>query len=68
MVDVINDSGRSFRLFQVINTGHQYNPYDIYITDKNLTIRNTTYESDLGFNLLFAKDTFEIAKIQIKFL
>ncbi|KYJ87212.1 hypothetical protein AS592_11980 [Sulfurovum riftiae] len=47
-----------------INEGHPGTPYDIYITDKNLTIRNTTYEKDMGFNLGFAKKTFEENKAQ----
>jgi len=31
---------------------------DIYICDDNLTIKNTTFKNDLGFNLSFAKDDF----------
>lgn len=42
-----------------INDGHRNNPYAIYITDKKLVIRNTTYRPDLGFNLSFAKQTFD---------
>jgi hypothetical protein len=33
--------------------------YNIYITDENLIIKNTTFKPDLGFNLSFAKDIFE---------
>ncbi len=51
-------------IYQKINTGHKNKPYDIYITDKNLTIQNTTYAPDLGFNLSFAKNTFEKYKSQ----
>lgn len=47
-----------------INEGYPGTPYDIYITDKNLTIRNTTYKKDLGFNLGFAKEIFEKDKAQ----
>ena len=46
-------------IYQKINTGYKDKPYNIYITDKNLTIRNTSYKDDLGFNLSFAKETFE---------
>lgn len=33
--------------------------YNIYITNEDLVITNTTYKPDLGFNLSFAKDIFE---------
>jgi len=46
-------------IYADINAGHKKKPYHIYITDKNLTIQNTTYAPDLGFNLSFAKKTFE---------
>jgi len=42
-----------------INIGYKDSPYDIYITDENLTIKNTTYAPDLGFHLGFAKQTFD---------
>lgn len=32
--------------------------YNIYITDENLVITNTTFKPDLGFNLSFAKRNF----------
>ncbi|MEA3434242.1 MAG: HAMP domain-containing sensor histidine kinase [Campylobacterota bacterium] len=51
-------------LYELINAGHMDSPYDIYITDKNLTIFNTTYKNDLGFNLTFAKDHFEKHQFQ----
>jgi len=42
-----------------INKGHKDSTYEIYITDEELTIRNTTYAPDLGFNLSFAKQVFD---------
>ena len=51
-------------IHQKINEGYTDKPYDIYITDKNLTIRNTTYKKDLGFNLSFVKEAFEKHKFQ----
>ena len=51
-------------LYELINAGHMDSPYDIYITDKNLTILNTTYKDDLGFNLAFAKKDFEEHQFQ----
>ena len=35
------------------------NKYNIYISDDNLVIKNTTFKNDMGFNLSFAKGTFE---------
>ena len=46
-------------IYHEINKGYTDKLYDIYITDKNLTIRNSTYEDDIGFNLAFAKKIFE---------
>ena len=51
-------------IYEKINADYQDKPYNIYITDKNLTIINTSYKDDLGFNLGFAKDTFEKHKSQ----
>lgn len=34
------------------------NKYNIYLTDDNLVIRNTTFKNDIGFDLSFAKETF----------
>ena len=51
-------------IYQKINTGYKSKPYHIYITDKNLTIQNTTYQPDLGFNLAFAKKTFKKHKAE----
>ena len=42
-----------------INKDHKDARYEVYITDKNLTIKNTTYRSDLGLNLSFAKRVFD---------
>jgi len=46
-------------IYREINKGHTDTPYNIYITDKNLTIRNTSYEDDLGFSLAFARKFFD---------
>ncbi len=51
-------------IHEKINAGYPDKPYNIYITDKNLTIINTTYKYDLEFNLGFAKETFEKHKSQ----
>jgi len=51
-------------IYQKINEGYQNKPYNIYITDKNLTIQNTTYKADQEFNLGFAKKSFEKHKSQ----
>ncbi len=34
------------------------NSYNIYITDENFIIKNTTFKEDIGFDLSFAKATF----------
>ncbi len=49
-------------IHRIINEGYADKPYNIYITDRNLVIRNTTYAPDKGFDLSFAKKTFEIHK------
>ena len=46
-------------IYKKINSDDAEKPYNIYITDKNLTIQNTTYKPDLGFNLSFALMNFE---------
>ena len=51
-------------IYKKINSDDAEKPYNIYITDKNLTIQNTTYEPDLGFNLSFAKMNFEKNKAE----
>lgn len=42
-----------------INRGLSSTPYNIYVTDDNLVIRNTTLSSDQGFDLSFAQPLFE---------
>lgn len=42
-----------------INYGHENSPYNIYVSNEKLVIKNTTYKPDLGFNLSFAKPTFD---------
>jgi len=49
-------------IYEKINQGYPDKPYDIYISDENLIIRNTTYKMDEGFDLSFAKDVFELHK------
>ena len=46
-------------LYKKINEGLSPPPYNIYITDKNLIIKNTTYKQDAGFDLSFAKAIFD---------
>ena len=46
-------------LYKRINKGLTPPPYNIYITDKNLIIKNTTYKKDLGFDLSFAQMIFD---------
>jgi len=46
-------------LFKKINKGFNPPRYNIYISDENLVIKNTTFQKDLGFDLAFAKDIFE---------
>lgn len=43
----------------IINKGTSNNPYNIYITNKDYVIKNTTFKADLGFNLSFAKESFD---------
>lgn len=49
---------------QQINAKEAGHPYNIYITDKNFVIRNTTYAPDKGFNLSFAKKEFDRHDLQ----
>jgi hypothetical protein len=49
-----------------INQNTPNKPYNIYITDENLIIRNSTYKPDLGFDLSFAKSIFNKADKQHK--
>lgn len=46
-------------IYQEINKGLVHEPYNIYITDENLKIVNTTFKPDLGFDLSFAKKEFD---------
>ncbi|WP_164971024.1 sensor histidine kinase [Halarcobacter mediterraneus] len=46
-------------IYNKINEGFISKPYNIYITDNNYIIVNTTYKPDIGFNLSFAKESFE---------
>ena len=47
-------------IHQKINQPYKNKPFNIYITDENLIIRNTTFKPDLGFDLSFAKEQFEL--------
>ena len=54
------DYNTSFNeIYTQINKDLENNPYNIYITNENLIIKNTTYEPDLNFDLSFAKDLLE---------
>lgn len=46
-------------IYDKINKGLKNKPYDIYISDENLLIENTTFKDDLGFDLSFSKDIFD---------
>lgn len=46
-------------IYEQINTGLEEKPYNIYIADEDLIIRNTTYKPDEGFNLTFAKEIYD---------
>lgn len=46
-------------IYKIINKDKNNNPYNIYITDENLKIINTTFKKDLGLDLSFAKKTFQ---------
>ena len=47
------------KIYEEINEGLADKPYNIYITDENLIIKNTTFKQDLGFDLNFAKNLFD---------
>ncbi len=51
-------------IYEKINQDLPTKPYNIYITDENLIIKNTTFKPDLGFNLSFAKHLFDEHKKQ----
>lgn len=42
-----------------INHNKDDNPYEIYIADENLLIKNTTFTNDLNFSLEFARKLFD---------
>lgn len=45
-------------IYKILNANTEDKPYNIYITDKDLVIRNTTFKKDIGFDLSFAKSSF----------
>uniref|UniRef100_UPI004047337B sensor histidine kinase n=1 Tax=Aliarcobacter sp. TaxID=2321116 RepID=UPI004047337B len=47
------------KIYEKINKNNPHNPYNIYITDENLIIKNTTYMPDMNFDLTFAKELFK---------
>ena len=55
-----------------INQGYENKPYNIYISNKDYVIKNTTYKPDLGFNLSFAKKSLmnilKIIKLELVLL
>ena len=46
-------------IYKKINENTTDSEYNIYITDENLIIKNTTFPADLNFDLSFAKELFE---------
>ncbi len=44
-------------IYNAINDKNKF--YNIYITDKDLVIRNSTFVKDIGFDLSFAQDVFD---------
>ncbi|RBQ29062.1 hypothetical protein [Aliarcobacter vitoriensis] len=46
-------------IYEKINQDVANKPYNIYITDENLVIKNSTYLTDVNFDLSFAKEYFE---------
>ena len=51
-------------LHNKLNENEPRKPYNIYITDNNFKIVNTTYSPDIGFDLSFAKNLFNTHKMQ----
>ena len=47
------------KIHEKINEGLENKPYNIYISNKDYVIKNTTYKPDLDFNLSFAKKEFD---------
>lgn len=46
-------------IYEKINKGLTNKPYNIYVTDEKLVIKNTTVPSDINFDLSFAKYLFD---------
>lgn len=46
-------------IFKKINSDNNQNLYNIYLTDEHLVIRNSTFKKDIGFDLSFAKKSFD---------
>lgn len=46
-------------IYQTINKNEKNNNYNIYITGENLVIKNTTFKKDIGFDISFAKSSFD---------
>ena len=62
VLDYMNSHDLNVSLKEIheqINIGYPDKPYDIYIADEDLIIRNTTYKMDENFDLNFAKEIFE---------
>ncbi len=51
-------------LHKKLNQNLASNPYNIYITDDNYVIQNSTFAPDIGFDLSFAKGLFDTHKAQ----
>lgn len=49
-------------IYTKINQGFENKPYNIYITNDDLVIKNSTMEADLDFDLSFAKSLFDSHK------
>jgi len=67
VLDYMNEHDLNVSLDEIhakINEGHEDKPYHIYITNKDLVIKNTTYEQDMGFDLSFARRLFEEHKAE----
>ena len=47
------------KVYEKINQDVPNKPYNIYITDENLVIKNATLSSDMNFDLSFAKELFD---------
>ena len=46
-------------IHKLLNKENSSNLYNIYITDENLIIKNTTFLADLNFDLSFAKELLQ---------